>query len=54
MNFIDVVEQTLFFEEAGKSLLLLDIDDTLLKAQGIKIYRKLTNKAFYQASFSLI
>jgi len=42
MNFAETLTQELF--EASpkhKSLLLLDIDDTLLTAQGIKIWRKL-------------
>jgi hypothetical protein len=42
MNVIELLEtMTLLEERSENSLLLLDIDDTLLKAQGIKIYRKL-------------
>jgi hypothetical protein len=47
MNFSELVTRELFLNEGtGKNLLLLDIDDTLLTAQGIKIWRKLpTDKA---------
>lgn len=42
MNYAETLTRELFLNEAEhKSLLLLDIDDTLLTAQGIKIWRKL-------------
>jgi len=41
MNFIDLLNETFITEERGESLLLLDVDDTLLKANNIFIYRKL-------------
>ena len=41
MNFSSIVNTELFEADGHKSLLLLDIDDTLLTAQGIKIWRKL-------------
>jgi phosphoglycolate phosphatase-like HAD superfamily hydrolase len=42
MNVIELIETaTLFEERVENSILLLDIDDTLLKAQNIYIYRKL-------------
>lgn len=41
MNTLEILAEGLLLEENGKSLLLLDIDDTLLKAQNIYIYRKL-------------
>ena len=42
MNFAETLTHELFInEDAGKNLLLLDIDDSLLTAQGIKIWRKL-------------
>jgi len=41
MNFSEIITQDLFLNEGtGNNLLLLDIDDTLLTAQGIKIWRK--------------
>ena len=39
MEFSDLITQELFLESTGKNLLLLDIDDTLLSAQGMFIYR---------------
>ncbi len=42
MNIIELIETaTLFEERVENSLLLLDIDDTLVKSQNIYIYRKL-------------
>ena len=41
MNFTNIVLESFIAESVGKSLLLLDIDDTLLTASGIHIYRKL-------------
>jgi hypothetical protein len=41
MNFIEAISEFLIFEERGKSLLLLDIDKTLVEPKGIYIYRKL-------------
>jgi hypothetical protein len=41
MNFKEAIFEFLLFEEKGKSLLLLDIDETLLKPRNIYVYRKL-------------
>lgn len=41
MNFLETVMGSFIPESIGNNLLLLDIDDTLLTAQGIKIWRKL-------------
>lgn len=41
MNIIELMAETSIAESVGNSLLLLDIDDTLLTANGIKIWRKL-------------
>lgn len=41
MNISKIIVEELITEGKGKNLLLLDIDDTLLKAEGIYIYRKL-------------
>lgn len=41
MNISRIIVEELITENKGKNLLLLDIDDTLLKASGIYIHRKL-------------
>ena len=41
MGYFSEILTDELFEATGKNLLLLDIDDTLLTAQGIKIWRKL-------------
>lgn len=41
MNLEDLFNEMFLFEAKGENLLLLDIDDTLVKAKNIFIYRKL-------------
>ncbi len=41
MNFKELTAEVFIVESTGNNLILFDIDDTLLKAQGINIYRKL-------------
>jgi len=41
MNLDDLFAEIFLLEEKGKNLLLLDLDDTLVKAKNIFIYRKL-------------
>ena len=41
MSLLELFHETFLYEEKGESLLLLDIDDTLVKAKNIFIYRRL-------------
>jgi len=41
VNFKELAAEVFIAESIGNNLILFDIDDTLLKAQGIKLYRKL-------------
>lgn len=40
LNFIEIVNDILLFEQTGKNLLLLDIDETLVSPKNIYIYYK--------------